>query len=124
SFCPSLLSHGRFAPAPVLYGGDHARLYLRILIHRIRSFGIRKWFDVRTRPGLKCGLRPENVTVVDADSNTPLLRPRGENGGSSAYDLDEELSKTLVRTLDPVVGATHVRASVHVEYDLSTSDNT
>ena len=23
------------------------------------------------------GLRPENVTVVDADSNTPLLRPRG-----------------------------------------------
>jgi flagellar M-ring protein FliF len=68
-------------------------------------------------------LRPENVTVVDADSNTPLLRPRGA-GGQGSYDLDEELAKTLVRTLEPVVGAEHVRASVHVEYDLSTSENT
>jgi flagellar M-ring protein FliF len=67
-------------------------------------------------------LRPENVTVVDADSNTPLLRPRS-GGGVSAYDLDEELSKTLVRTLEPIVGASHVRASVRVEYDLSSSDN-
>ena len=69
-------------------------------------------------------LRPENVTVVDADSNTPLLRPRGLDGGRAAYDLDEELSKSLVRTLEPVVGEGHVRASVHVEYDLSTSEDT
>ena len=68
------------------------------------------------------GLRPENVTVVDADNNTPLLRSRGP--GAASYDLDEELGKTLVRTLEPVVGADHVRASVHVEYDLSTSDDT
>ena len=70
------------------------------------------------------GLHPENVTVVDADSNTPLVRRRGPNGAGAAYDLDEELGKTLVRTLEPVVGADHVRASVHVEYDLSTSENT
>jgi len=70
------------------------------------------------------GLSPENVTVVDADSNTPLLRPRGPGGGRGSYDLDEELAKTLVRTLEPVVGEGHVRASVHVEYDLSTSDHT
>lgn len=68
------------------------------------------------------GLRPENVTVVDADNNTPLMRRRGPGGAS--YDLDEDLGKTLVRTLEPVVGADHVRASVHVEYDLSTSDDT
>jgi len=68
-------------------------------------------------------LRPENVTVVDADSNTPLLR--NPNGASShAYALDDELSKTLVQTLEPVVGADHVRASVHVEYDLGTSEDT
>jgi len=68
-------------------------------------------------------LRPENVTVVDADSNTPLLHPRdGANG--RAYALDEELSKTLVQTLEPVVGTDHVRASVHVEYDLGTSEDT
>jgi flagellar M-ring protein FliF len=69
------------------------------------------------------GLHPENVTVVDADSNTPLVRTHGANSGRG-YDLDEELQKTLLRTLEPVVGAGHVRASVHVEYDLSTSENT
>jgi flagellar M-ring protein FliF len=68
-------------------------------------------------------LRPENVTVVDADSNAPLIRPRGA-GGRVAYDLDDELAQTITRTLEPVVGAEHVRASVHVEYDLSTSEDT
>ena len=67
-------------------------------------------------------LRPENVTVVDADSNTPLLRR--DPAGSRAYGADEELAKTLVHTLEPVVGADHVRASVHVEYDLGTSEDT
>jgi len=67
-------------------------------------------------------LRPENVTVVDADSNTPLLRHR--DGAGRAYGLDEELSKTLMHTLEPVVGADHVRASVHVEYELGTREDT
>lgn len=69
------------------------------------------------------GLKPSNVTVVDADTNTSLLHRRGA-GDDVPYDLDRELSKTLVQTLEPVVGAGHVRASVHVEYDLSTSDDT
>ncbi|HTW57933.1 MAG TPA: flagellar basal-body MS-ring/collar protein FliF [Terriglobales bacterium] len=68
-------------------------------------------------------LRPENVTVVDADSNTPLLHTRDAASGH-AYGLDEELAKTLVQTLEPVVGPDHVRASVHVEYDLGTSEDT
>jgi flagellar M-ring protein FliF len=69
-------------------------------------------------------LRPENVTVVDADSNTPLVRNHDGASGGRAYGLDEELSKTLVQTLEPVVGADHVRASVHVEYELGTSEDT
>jgi flagellar M-ring protein FliF len=69
------------------------------------------------------GLRPESVTVVDADSNTPLLHARGPHS-SQGYGLDEDLQKAVLRTLEPVVGADHVRASVHVEYDLSTSENT
>jgi flagellar M-ring protein FliF len=68
-------------------------------------------------------LRPENVTVVDADSNTPLLRNQS-SPGSHVYGLDQELAKTLVHTLEPVVGVDHVRASVHVEYDLGTSEDT
>lgn len=67
-------------------------------------------------------LRPENVTVVDADSNTPLIRRDG--AGGRTFAADEELAKTLVHTLEPVVGADHVRASVHVEYDLGTSEDT
>jgi flagellar M-ring protein FliF len=68
-------------------------------------------------------LRPENVTVVDADSNTPLLHNRDGTVGHP-YGLDEELAKTLIHTLEPVVGADHVRASVHVEYELGTSEDT
>jgi flagellar M-ring protein FliF len=68
-------------------------------------------------------LRPENVTVVDADSNTPMLHNRDGSSGR-AYGLDEELAKTLVHTLEPVVGADHVRASVHVEYELGSSEDT
>jgi flagellar M-ring protein FliF len=67
-------------------------------------------------------LKPENVTIVDADSNTPMLRNR--EGAGRAYGLDEELAKTLVHTLEPVVGPDHVRASVHVEYELGTSEET
>jgi len=68
-------------------------------------------------------LRPENVTVVDADSNTPLLHNR-DGVSARSYGLDEELAKTLVHTLEPVVGPDHVRASVHVEYELGTSEDT
>ncbi len=67
-------------------------------------------------------LRPENVTVVDADSNMPLVH--GRDGGGRAFAADEELAKTLVHTLEPVVGVDHVRASVHVEYDIGTSEDT
>ncbi len=66
-------------------------------------------------------LRPENVTVVDADSNLPLVHGR-DGAGGHAFAADEDLAKTLVHTLEPVVGVDHVRASVHVEYDLGTSE--
>ncbi len=68
-------------------------------------------------------LRPENVTVVDADSNLPLVHGR-DGAGGHAFAADEDLAKTLVHTLEPVVGVDHVRASVHVEYDLGTSEET
>lgn len=69
------------------------------------------------------GLRPENVTVVDADTATPFLARRGP-GGRASFDSDEELAAAAVHAIEPVVGADHVRASVHVDYDLSTSENT
>jgi flagellar M-ring protein FliF len=69
-------------------------------------------------------LRPEDVTVVDADSDASLVRSHGLLGGSSSSELDVQLAQAIVHTLEPVVGADHVRASVHVEYDPSTSEHT
>ncbi len=66
-------------------------------------------------------LNPENVTVVDADTNQPLLSRR-RNSSSSDAELEDELSHRLVATLEPVVGAQRIRASVNVEYDPSTSE--
>jgi flagellar M-ring protein FliF len=69
------------------------------------------------------GLKPENVTVVDADTATPFLTRRGP-GGRTSFEADEELAAAAVHSIEPVVGAEHVRASVHVDYDLSTSEDT
>jgi flagellar M-ring protein FliF len=69
------------------------------------------------------GLRPENVTVVDADTATSFLARRGPSGQAS-FDSDEALAAAAVHAIEPVVGAEHVRASVHVDYDLSSSEDT
>ena len=38
--------------------------------------------------------------------------------------MEQDLAKKILDTLEPVVGVEHVRASVHVEYDTSSSENT
>ncbi len=64
-------------------------------------------------------LQPGDVAIIDADSNQAL----GKKGGSAeGRELEEELTKKLVATLGPAVGAENLRASVNVEYDLTTSE--
>ena len=64
-------------------------------------------------------LDPRNVTVVDAEAGE-------SSGAASAQSASEErsaeevLADRLVRTLEPVVGSDHVRATVHAEFDPST----
>jgi flagellar M-ring protein FliF len=65
-------------------------------------------------------LRPENVTVVDADTNRPFNQATGADGSTAS--LEQRLSEKLVRTLEPVVGAQRVRASVRVEYDPTSAE--
>jgi len=65
-------------------------------------------------------LTAQNVTVIDADTNQPLVSHR-DNSVTDA-ELEGQLSQRLVSTLEPVVGAQRVRASVNVEYDPSTSE--
>jgi flagellar M-ring protein FliF len=68
-------------------------------------------------------LTPENVVVIDADTHLPV---GGPGGPSEAEDqtLDQELAKRVVATLEPVVGTEGVRASVHVERDPTSGDET
>jgi flagellar M-ring protein FliF len=66
-------------------------------------------------------LSAENVTVIDADTNRPLGIPR--HGTFSADgNLEQEFTARLLQTLEPVVGPQHVRASVNVEFDPSSSE--
>lgn len=64
-------------------------------------------------------LSPADVVIVDADSNEPLGRRHGSTEGR---ELEEELSKRLMTTLGPAVGADNLRASVNVEYDMSSTE--
>ena len=66
-------------------------------------------------------LDPENVTVVDADTNRPLTVAKTSPLGMN-QDLEQTLTRRLLNTLEPVVGAQHLRASVNVEYDLASAE--
>ncbi len=65
-------------------------------------------------------LRPQNVTITDADTNQPFVSH--QPGSPSDAELEEQLSRRLVSTLEPVVGTQRIRASVNVEYDTSSSE--
>ena len=62
-------------------------------------------------------LSPDHVSVIDADTNRPLGVP---GDSPSAGSMNEQLTQRLLATRTPVVGAERVRASVNVEYDPST----
>ncbi len=64
-------------------------------------------------------LIPRDVTIIDADSNESLNDKRGSLEGR---ELEAELSKRLMATLGPAVGPDNLRASVNVEYEISSSE--
>lgn len=64
-------------------------------------------------------LAPTDVAIINADTNEMLNRHSATMEGR---ELEAELSKRLTATLGPVVGADNLRASVNVEYDLTSSE--
>jgi len=64
-------------------------------------------------------LDPQNVTVVDAEAGEPSSAG-GTQSASEEHSAEEVLADRLLRTLEPVVGGDHVRATVHAEFDPST----
>ncbi len=65
-------------------------------------------------------LKPEDVALVDADSNKSLSVSEGTN--ASELEAEQELSRRLTATLVPIVGPEGVHATVNVDYDTSSSE--
>jgi flagellar M-ring protein FliF len=65
-------------------------------------------------------LKPTDVVIVDADSNRSLGHSNSSSDGSDG--IEQELTRRLISTLSPVVGADHIHASVNVEYETGSSE--
>ena len=65
-------------------------------------------------------LKPEDVAIIDADSDRSL--GFGHDGTSSGEAEEARLTERLINTLEPVVGANKIRASVNVDYDQGTTE--
>ena len=69
-------------------------------------------------------LKPENVTLIDAEGGAPILARGGGSGRPRAWtEVEAALSQRIVGTLEPVVGPGKARANVNVEYDSAASDS-
>ena len=66
-------------------------------------------------------LKPEDVSIVDADSARSLgLGHDGQSG--QAKVSKSSLTQRLISTLEPVVGVDKIRASVNVDHDEGTTE--
>ena len=65
-------------------------------------------------------LKPEDVSIVDADSARSL--GLGRDGQSGNDGPEATLAQQLIATLEPVVGLDKIRASVNVDHDEGTTD--
>lgn len=65
-------------------------------------------------------LKPEDVSIVDADTDRAL--GLGHDGSDNGDGEGSVLSERLISTLGPVVGADKIRASVNVDYDQGTTE--
>ncbi|HSY37760.1 MAG TPA: flagellar basal-body MS-ring/collar protein FliF [Acidobacteriaceae bacterium] len=66
------------------------------------------------------GLKPEDVAIIDADSDRSLNV--SHDGPMSGEGLETSLTQRLMSTLEPIVGAGNIRASVNVDYDQGSSE--
>jgi len=71
-------------------------------------------------------LKPENVTLINAEGGAPILARGGGGADRPRYwaEFETALAQKVVATLEPVVGPGEARANVTAEYELGTSDST
>jgi flagellar M-ring protein FliF len=65
-------------------------------------------------------LKPENVSIIDADSDRSLGQKSDTQGDGEV--AESTLTARLISTLEPVVGVDKIRASVNVDYDQGTTE--
>jgi flagellar M-ring protein FliF len=65
-------------------------------------------------------LKPADVAIIDADSNKSL--GTGADGDGDNGEMEKRLEGRVLATLTPVLGADHVRASVNIEYEPGTTE--
>jgi flagellar M-ring protein FliF len=65
-------------------------------------------------------LKPTDVVIIDADSNQSL--GLGTGSADQGEGAEQELTRRLISTLGPVVGADRMRATVNVEYETGSSE--
>lgn len=68
-------------------------------------------------------LRPENVSVVDANTNRPLNDVSGTDS-TAGGKYEDQLATHLTKTLEAVAGRDRVRVSVHLERDITSGEET
>ncbi len=65
-------------------------------------------------------LKPEDVSIIDADSERSFSL--GQGNYAPGEGLEASLKQRLLDTLQPVVGTDKIRASVNIDYDQSTTE--
>jgi len=65
-------------------------------------------------------LKPADVVIIDADEGQSL--GQGSASGDGSDGIEQQLTRRLMSTLSPIVGADHIRATVNVEYETGSSE--
>jgi flagellar M-ring protein FliF len=65
-------------------------------------------------------LKPEDVSIIDADSERSFSV--GQDSYAPSEGLEASLKQRLLDTLQPVVGTDKIRASVNIDYDQSSTE--
>jgi flagellar M-ring protein FliF len=102
---------------------DQKRSAKAAVILRLRHNGLSKEAVVaisRLVSGAVDELKPEDVSIIDADSERSL--GLAHDGPGNDQDEEARLTDRLINTLEPVVGTNAIRASVNVEFDQASTD--
>lgn len=102
---------------------DRQRAAKASVILKLRRNGLSKDAVMaisRLVSGAVDGLRPEDVAIIDADSDRSL--GLGHDDTDSGEGEVARLTQRLITTLEPVVGANAIRASVNIDYNQDSTD--